>query len=96
MRKIIEDLVRAGMGLTQVTKENVEKIFNELKKRGEVIEKDRDIFIKKTLDKLEKTGKGISEKIKDTISPSAKKIDELSKKIDTLVKEINELKKKKG
>jgi len=95
MRKIIEDIIHAGLGLTQVTKEHVEKIFNELKKKGEVLEKDRELFIKKTLDKLEKAGKGVTEKVKETISPASKQIEELNKKIDTLVKEIQELKKKK-
>jgi polyhydroxyalkanoate synthesis regulator phasin len=96
MMKILEDLIHAGLGLTQVTREHVEKIFNELKKKGEVFEQDREYFVKKTLDRLEKTGKDIKEKVQETISPSTKKIDELNRKIDTLVKDINELKKKKG
>ena len=96
MKKILEDLVHAGIGLTQITKENVEKIFNELKKKGEVFEKDRDEFVKTTLDRLEKKGKDISEKVKDTLTPNAKRIDELNAKIDKLIKEIEALKKKKA
>jgi polyhydroxyalkanoate synthesis regulator phasin len=96
MRKILEDLLHAGLGVGVITKEHVEKIFNELKKKGEVYEKDRDLFISKTLEKLEKKGKEVTGKIRDTVQPASKKIDELSKKIDDLVKEIEELKKKKG
>ena len=96
MKKILDDLLHAGVGLTQVTKENVEKIFNELKKKGEVYEEERDHFIRKTLDKLEKTGKEITDKVKDTLVPNAKRIDELNAKIDTLLKELEELKKKKS
>ncbi len=99
MRKILEDLLHAGLGVGVITKAHVEKIFNELKEKGEVYEKDRDFFISKTLEKLEKKGKAVTEKIRDTVrdsvQPSGKKIDELSKKIDDLVKEIEELKKKK-
>jgi len=96
MRKFIEDIIHAGVGLTQITKEQVEKIFNELKKRGEVYEKDRDQFIKKTLERMEKAGKEVTEKIKDTLSPGTKQMEELNKKIDALMKEIEELKKKKA
>jgi polyhydroxyalkanoate synthesis regulator phasin len=93
MRKFIEDIIHAGVGLTQVTKDQVEKIFNELKERGEVYEKDRDIFIKRTLEKLEKKGREFSEKMK---SPNTKQMEELNRKIDALVKEVEELKKKKA
>ena len=96
MKKILDDLLHAGVGLTQVTKENIEKIFNELKKKGEVYEEERDQFIRKTLDKLEKTGKEITDKVKDTLVPNAKRIDELNAKIDTLIKELEALKKKKS
>ena len=96
MRKILEDLLHAGLGVGVITKEHLEKIFNELKNKGEVYEKDRDLFISKTLEKLEKKGKEITGKIKDSVQPAGKKIDDLSKKIDDLVKEIEDLKKKKG
>ena len=96
MRKILEDLLHAGLGVGVITKEHLEKIFNELKNKGEVYEKDRDLFISKTLEKLDKKGKDITGKIKDSVQPAGKKIDDLSKKIDDLVKEIEDLKKKKG
>jgi polyhydroxyalkanoate synthesis regulator phasin len=93
MRKILEDIFHAGIGLTAVTKEQLEKIFNELKERGEVQEKDRELFLSKFIDKLEKTGHTVSEKIKKMVSPDSQKIDELNQKIDELVKEIERLKK---
>jgi polyhydroxyalkanoate synthesis regulator phasin len=96
MRKILEDLLHAGLGLGMYTKENIGKIFNELKAKGEVYEKDREYFITKTLEKLEKKGKEVAGKVKETLEPAGKKIDELSKKIDALVKELEEMKKKPG
>jgi polyhydroxyalkanoate synthesis regulator phasin len=93
MRKIIENIFHAGIGLTVVTKEQLEKIFNELKERGEVQEKDREIFLSKLIEKLEKTGHTVSEKIKKMVSPNSQRIDELNEKIDELVKEIERLKK---
>jgi polyhydroxyalkanoate synthesis regulator phasin len=93
MKKILEDLFHAGLGITAVTKEQVEKIFNELKERGEVQEKEKELFIKKFFEKLEETGTTVGEKIKKTLSPNAEKIDELNRKIDTLIKELEKLKR---
>ena len=93
MQKILEDLFHAGIGLTVVTKEHLEKIFNELKERGEVQEKERELFFSKFIEKLEETGHTVSEKIKKMVSPQSERIDELNEKIDTLIKEIEKLKK---
>jgi len=95
MKSILKDVFDASIGLTKVTKEQIEKIFNELKKRGEVEEKDRKFFISKAIEKLEKTGKDVTEKIMDTLNPNSEKIDKLTKKIDKLVEEIEGLKKEK-
>jgi polyhydroxyalkanoate synthesis regulator phasin len=93
MKKILEDLFHAGIGLTTITKEQVEKIFNTLKEKGEVEEKERDLFITKFVEKLEETGHTVGEKIKKTLSPNAERIDELNQKIDTLLKEIEKMKR---
>jgi polyhydroxyalkanoate synthesis regulator phasin len=93
MKKILEDLFHAGVGLTVVTKEHLEKIFNELKERGEVQEKEKELFISKFIEKLEETGHTVGEKIKKMVSPESERIDELNQKIDTLIKEIEKLKK---
>lgn len=95
IRKILEDLLHAGLGLGVYTKDNIEKVFNELKEKGEVFEKDRDYFVTKTLEKLEKKGKEFTGKVKDTLQPGAGKIDELGKKIDELVRELEQMKKNK-
>ena len=94
MKKIIEDLFHAGIGLTAVTKEQVEKIFNELKEKGEVQEKEKDLFVTKFIEKLEEAGHTVGDKIKKTFSPNAERIDELNSKIDKLMKEIEKLKGK--
>ncbi len=92
MKKILEDIFHIGLGLTRVTKEQVEKVFNELKKKGELEEKDREPFVKKAFETIEKLGKEFTEKVTDTINPSKKKIEELEKKIDELVKELKKAK----
>ena len=88
MRKILEDFFHAGIGLTVVTKEHLEKIFNELKARGEVQEKGKELFFSKFIEKLEETGHTVSEKIKKMVSPNSERIEELNQKIDTLNKEL--------
>ena len=96
MKKIIEDVFHTGLGLGKVTKENVEKVFSELKKIGENVDKDRDMIVTKTVESLNKAGKDITDKLKEALTPNLKKIEELNSKIDGLVAEINELKKKKS
>ena len=96
MKDILSDLVHAGMGLTRLKKEDIDKVFNELKSRGEVEEEDREFFITRALDKLEKTGKDLSKTLADTINPNSEKIDQLNDKIDELMREIEALKKRKS
>ena len=95
MKKILEDLFHAGIGLGSITKEKAETIFNELKKKGEVTESQKDLFVSKFVEKLEEAGNAVGEKIKKTISPAGEKIDELNAKIDTLIEEIEKLKAEK-
>jgi polyhydroxyalkanoate synthesis regulator phasin len=94
VKKILEDLFHAGIGLGTITKEKAEKIFNELKKKGEVTDKEKDLFISKLVEKLEETGHTVGEKIKKTLTPAGERIDELNAKIDTLIEEIEKLKGK--
>jgi polyhydroxyalkanoate synthesis regulator phasin len=96
MRDILHDLYRAGLGLTKLTREDIGKAFNELKNRGEVEEEDREYFISRTLEKLEKAGKDLSKKVAETLNPNIEKIEELNAKVDELIKEINALKKSKS
>jgi polyhydroxyalkanoate synthesis regulator phasin len=96
MKDILQDLFQASIGLTKLTREDLEKIFNELKTKGEVNEEERDFFISRTLEKLEETGKTITEKIMNVINPNLERVKELNKKVDELIKEVEALKKKKG
>ena len=96
MKDILNGLFHAGIGLTKLKKEDIDRVFNELKKRGEVDEEDRDLFISKTLDKLEKTGKDVTGKILNAINPNSEKLNELNTKVDELIREIDILKKKKS
>lgn len=95
MKEILQDLYHAGIGFTKLRKEDIDKVFNELKNRGEVDEGDREFFIASALQKLEKTGKEISEKIMSTVNPNLEKLGELNAKVDELIKEIDALKKRK-
>ena len=70
-------------------------MFTELKNRGEVEEEDREFFIAKAVQKLEKTGKEISEKIMGAVNPNIERLKELNAKVDELIKEIDALKKGK-
>lgn len=98
MGNILQEFFKFGRGLTRISKEDLDKIFNELKKRGEAEEKDREPFISKTLEKLEKSGKDAIKKIKETvvetINPNLQRINEINKKVDEIIKGLNTLKKK--
>ena len=95
MKEILQDLFHAGIGLTRLKKEDIDKVFNELKNRGEVEEADREFFLANAVEKLEKGGKEISEKIISTVNPNIERIKELNAKVDELIKEIDALKKGK-
>lgn len=95
MKDILENLYHAGKGFTKLKKEDLEKIFIDLKEKGELEEEDRDTFITKALNRLEEAGKNITEKIKQTFSPEHERVDKLNEKIDELIKEVEKLKKKK-
>ena len=96
MKEILQDLFHAGIGLTRLKKEDLDKVFNELKNRGEVEETDREYFIANAVEKLEQRGKEISEKILSTVNPNIERVKELNAKVDELIKEINTLKKEKA
>jgi len=95
MKEILQDLFHAGIGLTRLKKEDFDKVFNELKNRGEVEEEDREFFISSAVEKLERKGKEISEKIMNTVNPNYERLKELNAKVDELIREIEALKKKK-
>jgi polyhydroxyalkanoate synthesis regulator phasin len=96
MKDILNGLFNAGIGLTKLKKEDINKVFSELKKRGEVEEEDRELFISRTLDKLEKAGKDVTERVLNAINPNSEKLNELNTKVDELIREIDMLKKKKA
>jgi len=95
MQSILQNIFRAGIGLTRLRKEDIEKVFNELKKRGEVVEEERDLFITRTLQKLGEAGKAVTESIKKTLNPNLERLEALNAKIDELIKEFEALKKKR-
>ena len=99
MRKILEDLLHAGLGLGMYTKENIGEDLQRAQGKGRGLRKRPGILHQRRPSRNSKrrarrsparSGKG------DPFSPAGKKIDELSKKIDDLVKELDEMKKKTG
>jgi polyhydroxyalkanoate synthesis regulator phasin len=90
----VKDVVMAGMGLARIGREDVEKIFDELKKRGEAEEKSREEFIRRIVKKLERRGNNVEIKIKRTARRVLKtahgKIAAMNKRIDEMVKELKE------
>lgn len=95
MKSILQEIFRAGIGLTRLKKEDIEKVFNELKKRGEVVEEERDLFITRAFQRLEEAGKTVTESIKKTLNPNLERLNALNAKIDELIKEFEALKKKR-
>ncbi|GEM_PF-1523491 len=95
MPDIFENLYKASKGLTRLKKEDIENVFNELKNRGEVEEKDKDLFISKLIDSVEETGKKVKNKIKKSLNPNLDKLEQMNEKIDALMKEVEKLKGKK-
>ncbi len=95
MKSILQEIFRAGIGLTRLKKEDIEKVFNELKKRGEVVEEERDLFITRAFHRLEDAGKTVTESIKKTLNPNLERLNALNAKIDELIKEFEALKKKR-
>ena len=95
MKDILENLYKASRGLTRLKKADIESVFNELKSRGEVEEKDRDLFVTRIIDRVEETGKKVRNSIKKSLNPNLDKLEEMNGKIDSLMKEVSKLKAKK-
>ncbi len=51
--------LRSFIALIEIKREDLENLFSELVRRGEAVEKDRDKFITKGLDNLQKRGRNI-------------------------------------
>ncbi|MBA7649590.1 hypothetical protein ES703_57387 [subsurface metagenome] len=80
------------MELVRIEREDLENLFSELVRRGEAVEKDRDKFITKGLDNLQKRGRNIKKKImnalKATLNPNREEIKKLNKSVNELMKDI--------
>jgi polyhydroxyalkanoate synthesis regulator phasin len=90
------DVLRAGIGLTGLTREDVEKIFEELKKRGEAEENRREEFVRKIGRKLARKGRNTVKKAKRVARKILKtahdKIESVNTHIEDVVKELQESK----
>ncbi len=89
--------LRSFIALIEIKREDLENLFSELVRRGEAVEKDRDKFITKGLDNLQKRDRNIKryspEKkimnaLKATLNPNREEIKKLNNRVNELVKEI--------
>jgi polyhydroxyalkanoate synthesis regulator phasin len=92
------DVLKAGIGLAKLTREDVEKIFEELKKRGEAEENRREEFIRKIGRKLARRGKNTVKRAKRTarrvLKTAHDKIESLNSHIEDVVRELRETKQR--
>jgi polyhydroxyalkanoate synthesis regulator phasin len=90
---LFEQFYNALRGLTKISKEDLDRLFEELKSRGEVKDEDREDFLYAAAEKLGKAGERMGESFQKAVNPNTEKIESLSKKIDALVEEVERLKK---
>ncbi len=99
MNSLLRKITFAGIGLTVVGKEKIEKIINEMAAQGELKKDEVDDLIQTAFDKSEEIKKSIEEKITTVVKnnletfnfSSNKRVDELEAKVASLEKLIQEL-----
>ncbi len=98
---ILNKTLLAAIGAISLTKENAEKLIDELIKRGELDKGERVEAIKEALDKAEAKSKEVADKIKETVKSAkvGKKyartvdLDALDEKVDHLTDMVEQIKK---
>jgi polyhydroxyalkanoate synthesis repressor PhaR len=98
---ILNKTLMAAIGAVSLTKENAEKLIDELIKRGELDKGERVEAIKEALDKAEAKSKEMAGKIRESMKSAklgkkyAKTIDleALNDKVDRLTTMVEEIKK---
>jgi polyhydroxyalkanoate synthesis regulator phasin len=92
------DILTAGLGLTRLSRSDVDTIFEKLKKRGEAEEKKRKQFVRKISRKLARRGKNTVQKAKRTarrvLKTAHDKIESLNTHIEDAVRELQETKQR--
>ena len=99
---ILNKTLMAAIGAISLTKENAEKLVDELIKRGELDKGKRVEAIKEALDKAEEKSKEMAEKIKESVKSvnltkkyaRSDDFEALERKVDHLTKMVEEIKAK--
>ena len=94
MSDLIKSVILAGLGVLSLTHEKAESLAKDLIKRGELSETGEAKFVKELMEKAEKHGIEIEEKIEKTVEKTLKKLniptrrdlDEIKQKLDKLSK----------
>lgn len=100
LEKLTKNVLFGGVGLASLTQEKLESLVNELIKRGELEEKDRNKFLAQLIDKVETGSKNFKNMVEgfvnENVAPKAEKskeeiIAEKEAQIESLKKQIKEL-----
>jgi len=94
MEQLLKKVILAGIGALSLTRETVEKLLNELAKKGEIAYEDKEDFLKELIQKGKEQKEGLEKMIERVISRTRlatrediekleKRVEELEKKIET-------------
>lgn len=94
MFETLDKLMLAGLGMTSMTKEKAEKIFDEYVNRGKIEKENKTGFVKDLMDRAEENRKEMEKTISEQVNKTVKKFDlatkedikKLEAKIDKLLK----------
>jgi polyhydroxyalkanoate synthesis regulator phasin len=101
MFELIRKTILAGLGAATLTKEKVDKLVDELIKRGEVTAEERPKLVRDLLARAEESEKDLEGKVNESLEkvieklgiPTKADLDALSGKIDQLTKKVDTAKK---
>ena len=95
MTDLIKNTVLAGLGVLSLTYEKAENLAKDLIKKGELSETEEAKFIKDLMEKAEKTGSEVKQRIEKTVRETLKKLNIPTRKdLDEIKEKLDELSKK--
>jgi len=97
MEGLIEKIILAGLGVLSVTKENAEKIVEELVKKGTIAKEEQPDLVRELLKKGNAIRKEIEDIIEKSITDILDKMNIPTKSdINTIMERIEKIDKKIG
>jgi polyhydroxyalkanoate synthesis repressor PhaR len=99
LENLTKKVLLGGAGLASLTQEKAEQIVNELIKRGEVEEKDKNKFVAQLIDKVEKSSKDFKSMVEGLVQDGSKEqpkskeeiIAQKEQEIEELKRQIKDL-----